>query len=379
MPVNFDGIDLHAYIVVNDGRAYTAISQVPEPASWSLTPLTAIGGLFGWLFALEKPGFQNGFSITEVVHITQVADGFDSDNYIHLRTTIKGQIPFIAESSRVQIDPYYEIYQYSGAVVTSTAHREYTVTSANNEVQRLSYRLRQNITYQDCNHSQRFPPNAQKLAVDRMFALYNKDEKVLRFAITSHIGSVQDSSQEPAQGSPCYDGTHLCDTRAQCRPSSGQNYTCVCASGYYGDGRDCTDVNECESGVANCGRNTQCLNLPGSYKCECQPGYEFSADGQNCVPSFDTLDHQLLLTMLCSIGLKDTDLSRFSSYLSDRSFTPTFLESTSDCLTAVSNIMSSLYLKLNLSKTELLVFSPSVNLPLPDIAISVCGSTITPK
>ncbi|CAJ0931140.1 unnamed protein product, partial [Ranitomeya imitator] len=41
--------------------------------------------------------------------------------------------------------------------------------------------------------------------------------------------------------------------------------------------------------------------------------------------------------------------------------------------------MSSLYLKLNLSKTELLVFSPSTNLPLPDIAISVCGSTITPK
>ncbi|CAJ0967721.1 unnamed protein product [Ranitomeya imitator] len=41
--------------------------------------------------------------------------------------------------------------------------------------------------------------------------------------------------------------------------------------------------------------------------------------------------------------------------------------------------MSSLYLKLNLSKTELLVFSPSTNLPLPDIAISVFGSTITPK
>lgn len=298
-PVSFDGIDMHAYIVVNDGRAYTAMSQVPDPASWSLTPLTAIGGLFGWLFALEKPGHQNGFSITgakfvhnieavfspgeEVVHITQVADGFDSDNYIHLRTTIKGKIPFIPETSTVQINPYYEIYQYSGSVVTSTAYREYTVTSANNEAQRLSYRLKQNVTYQDCGHSQRFPPTAQKLAVDRMFALYNKDEKVLRFAITSHIGSVHDSAQETTQVSPCYDGTHACDTRAQCQPTSGLNYTCVCASGYQGDGRDCTDVEECAVGIANCGRNTQCLNLPGSYRCECQPGYVFSADGLNCV------------------------------------------------------------------------------------------------
>ncbi|XP_063804473.1 nidogen-2 [Pseudophryne corroboree] len=298
-PVRFDGIDLHAYIVVNDGRAYTAISQVPEPASWSLTPLTAIGGLFGWLFALEKPGHQNGFSVTgakfihnieaifspgdEAIHITQTADGFDSDNYIHLRTTIKGKIPYIPETSTIQISPYYEIYQYSGSVVTSTTNREYTVTSEDNVVQRFSYRLKQNITFQDCSHGQRFPPNAQKLSVDRVFALYNKDEKVLRFAITSHIGSLHDSSQEQIQVNPCFDGTHMCDTRAQCQPGAGLNYTCVCASGYQGDGTDCTDVDECDVRLANCGQNTQCLNLPGSYRCECLPGHTFSADGQSCI------------------------------------------------------------------------------------------------
>ncbi|KAM9293960.1 nidogen-2 [Gastrophryne carolinensis] len=298
-PVSFNGIDLHAYIVVNDGRAYTAISQVPDPASWSLTPLTAIGGLFGWLFALEKPGHQNGFSVTgakfvhnieavfspgdEVIQITQTADGFDSDNYVNLRTTIKGRVPYIPETSTVQIAPYYEIYQYSGSVVTSTAYREYTVTSQNNEVQRFSYRLKQNITYEECSHSQRFPPTAQKLTVDRVFAMYNRDEKVLRFAVTSHIGSLHDSSQEPVPVNPCYDGTHSCDTRAQCQPATGLNYTCVCASGYQGDGRDCADVNECEAGLSNCGHNTQCLNLPGSFRCDCQPGYVFSADGQNCI------------------------------------------------------------------------------------------------
>lgn len=63
-PVHFTDVDLHAYIVSNDGRAYTAISHIPQPAAQALLPLTPIGGLFGWLFALEKPGWENGFSLT---------------------------------------------------------------------------------------------------------------------------------------------------------------------------------------------------------------------------------------------------------------------------------------------------------------------------
>lgn len=63
-PVHFTDVDLHAYVVGNDGRAYTAISHIPQPAAQALLPLTPIGGLFGWLFALEKPGWENGFSLT---------------------------------------------------------------------------------------------------------------------------------------------------------------------------------------------------------------------------------------------------------------------------------------------------------------------------
>lgn len=62
--MQLDSIDLHAYIVVGDGRAYTAISEVPEPVGWALMPVAPIGGLFGWLFALELPNSLNGFSIT---------------------------------------------------------------------------------------------------------------------------------------------------------------------------------------------------------------------------------------------------------------------------------------------------------------------------
>ncbi|KAI6068034.1 Nidogen-2 [Aix galericulata] len=63
-PVRFQDVDLHAYIVGSDGRAYTAVSGVPAPAARALLPLLPLGGLFGWLFALEEPGYENGFSIT---------------------------------------------------------------------------------------------------------------------------------------------------------------------------------------------------------------------------------------------------------------------------------------------------------------------------
>ncbi|CAL1543036.1 unnamed protein product [Lymnaea stagnalis] len=56
---------------------------------------------------------------------------------------------------------------------------------------------------------------------------------------------------------------------------------CVCDKGYGGDGRKCTDVDECAPGGAhNCMVNANCVNTVGSFKCECKNGY--SGDGINC-------------------------------------------------------------------------------------------------
>lgn len=62
-PVEFAGVDLHSYVVANEGRAYVAISDIPHSVGPSLEPLVSITGVIGWAFALEHPGFRNGFSI----------------------------------------------------------------------------------------------------------------------------------------------------------------------------------------------------------------------------------------------------------------------------------------------------------------------------
>lgn len=64
VPVVFENTDLHSYVVMNQGRAYTAISTIPETLGYSLLPLASIGGIIGWMFAVEQQGYKNGFSIT---------------------------------------------------------------------------------------------------------------------------------------------------------------------------------------------------------------------------------------------------------------------------------------------------------------------------
>ncbi|XP_076437197.1 uncharacterized protein LOC143276534 [Babylonia areolata] len=80
----------------------------------------------------------------------------------------------------------------------------------------------------------------------------------------------------------CYNHRN-CDVHARCEDGK-----CQCDPGYLGDGRLCTDVDECQNGNATCPEKSSCLNVPGSYQCICANGYELQ-NGQ-CVPYHKTCD-----------------------------------------------------------------------------------------
>ncbi|XP_058522909.1 pro-epidermal growth factor isoform X1 [Ochotona princeps] len=72
-----------------------------------------------------------------------------------------------------------------------------------------------------------------------------------------------------------------CDEHAQC-VSEGEVATCQCLEGFAGDGKLCSDIDECEMGNTICHPvSSKCINMEGGYVCQCSEGYH--GDGIHCL------------------------------------------------------------------------------------------------
>ncbi|XP_071235670.1 fibrillin-1 [Salvelinus alpinus] len=91
---------------------------------------------------------------------------------------------------------------------------------------------------------------------------------------------------EDKQGYKCFENDFClppfpfpCHTMADCL-SSGYNYTCRCKPGFTGDGRNCTDINECLDPSACRNAKFECVNTPGSVRCSCR--YQSTEETDGC-------------------------------------------------------------------------------------------------
>jgi hypothetical protein len=73
-----------------------------------------------------------------------------------------------------------------------------------------------------------------------------------------------------------------CGPHGVCVNVSG-SFGCQCDRGYALQGADCVDIDECKVNNGGCSANALCTNIDGSRTCACNAG--FSGDGFTCTPN----------------------------------------------------------------------------------------------
>uniref|UniRef100_A0A8D3DRU3 Neural EGFL like 1 n=1 Tax=Scophthalmus maximus TaxID=52904 RepID=A0A8D3DRU3_SCOMX len=133
----------------------------------------------------------------------------------------------------------------------------------------------------------------------------------VRFAVTAiEAGCVAEWSNvnqgllcpSPSGYDFCAEGL-ICGENSECK-NRNTKAECECKSGYasiHGDSTYCEDIDECATQMHYCQSNTVCVNLPGSHRCDCLPGFirvdEYScSEHDECAGSQSLCDENAICT-----------------------------------------------------------------------------------
>ncbi|XP_060742683.1 fibulin-1 isoform X1 [Tachysurus vachellii] len=102
-----------------------------------------------------------------------------------------------------------------------------------------------------------------------------------------HTGFIQDALGSCIDINECLTLAAPCSTGQVCLNTVG-SYTCQrnsvnCGRGYHlnAEGTRCVDIDECTGGDDACAGHS-CVNLVGSYRCECRTGFNFNSITRTC-------------------------------------------------------------------------------------------------
>ena len=292
--VNLNDVDIQAYVVVADGRAYTALSLVPGGLGSSLQLLHVLGGVVGWIFAKPSGSAKNGYQLTgsqfnhtadiwfpatgDRVTVNQEYLGHDVFDQITLETDVRGSLPVILAGIKLEITDYDEQYTL---VEPGHIRSESTRTFTNKVTgEKYEQKVSQSFTFNTC----RFAPPAidaitpSTLKVSKNYLGYEVRENIVRYGMSNKIYPLGEED-------PCIVGRNSCGPHSSC-VVQGNSFACVCETGFTNIYQDnalaCVDIDECASGTHNCDTNADCNNHDGSFQCRCRQG--FIGNGINCKP-----------------------------------------------------------------------------------------------
>ncbi|ROL43461.1 Hemicentin-1, partial [Anabarilius grahami] len=282
------------------GRVIQAtITNIPRSLGSAMRKLISILNPIYWTTAQELGEAVNGYTLTdgifrretqvefatgEILRMTHVARGLDSDGALLLDIVVNGHILQLPSNADISLKDYTEDYIQTGP------GQLYALSTRMFSIDRVSvpYSWNHTITYGPSRG--KMPYLVQTLHASAINALYRPLEEMLEFAIHATIAKDIDE---------CSLGGHMCHDGQDCENTIG-SYRCVmrCGRGFRrtADGLSCSDVNECQESNP-C--HQHCLNTIGSFRCACEPGYQLK--NRRCIDIDECHDgtHQCRYNQIC--------------------------------------------------------------------------------
>ncbi|XP_061239478.1 hemicentin-1 isoform X3 [Bos javanicus] len=282
---------------------HAKITNVPRSLGPAMRKIVSILNPIYWTTAKEIGEAVNGFTLTnavfkretqvefatgEILRMTHVARGLDSDGALLVDIIVSGYVLQLQSPAEVTVKDYTEDYVQTGpGQLYAYSTRLFTIDGVS-----VPYTWTHTVLYDEAQG--RMPFLVETLHASSVESDYNQLEETLGFKIHASISKGERSNQCPpgfaldsvgpfcadedecAAGNPC---SHSCH-------NAMGTYYCSCPKGLTiaANGRTCQDIDECALGGYTCHAGQDCDNTIGSYRCvvHCGIGFRRTSDGLSC-------------------------------------------------------------------------------------------------
>ncbi|XP_031169752.1 hemicentin-1 isoform X2 [Sander lucioperca] len=286
------------------GRIIKAtITNVPRTLGPAMRKLISILNPVYWTTAQEVGEAVNGYTLTgsifrretqvefatgEILRMTHIARGLDSDGALLLDIVVNGHILQLPSHADISIKDYTEDYIQTGpGQLYALSTRMFSI-----DRESVPYSWNHSISY-DLSKG-KMPYLVETMHATAISANYHPLEEMLEYSIQASIAKGDRSNQCP-QGFTLVSAGPYCADENECEVGKPCSHACHNAMGTYycscprgltisADGRTCQDIDECSLGGNVCHDGQDCENTIGSYRCvmRCMRGFRRTADGLSC-------------------------------------------------------------------------------------------------